>query len=77
MTETEGRHIAILGGGVIGSSIAYHITLLNRDPNLKVTVIEQTAIASAASGRAGYSTSICWVLFIMVLKKNEHLLLKL
>jgi glycine/D-amino acid oxidase-like deaminating enzyme len=59
MTETSGRHIAILGGGVIGSSIAYHITLLNKDPNLKITVIEQTAIACAASGRAGYSTSIC------------------
>ncbi|CAB4436485.1 putative oxidoreductase C1F5.03c-like protein [Rhizophagus irregularis] len=60
MTESVSRHIAILGGGVIGSSIAYHITLLNRDPNLKVTVIEQTAIASAASGRAGGFLSYDW-----------------
>lgn len=73
MTESVSRHIAILGGGVIGSSIAYHITLLNRDPNLKVTVIEQTAIASAASGRAGYSTSICWILFTIIFKKNRPL----
>ncbi|CAG8485889.1 14169_t:CDS:2, partial [Racocetra fulgida] len=42
--------VVILGGGVIGSSIAYHITLLNKDPNLKVTVVEQTAIGCAASG---------------------------
>ncbi|CAG8810716.1 26205_t:CDS:1, partial [Dentiscutata erythropus] len=44
-----GQRVVILGGGVIGSSIAYHITLLNKDPNLKVTVVEQTAIGCAAS----------------------------
>ncbi|CAG8515880.1 11850_t:CDS:2 [Ambispora gerdemannii] len=48
----SGRHIAILGGGIIGASIAYYITLLNKDPALKVTVVEQTGIACAASGKA-------------------------
>ncbi|CAJ0632427.1 7497_t:CDS:2 [Entrophospora sp. SA101] len=61
MSETSNsRHIVILGGGVIGCSIAYHITLLNRDPNLKVTVIEQTAIGCAASGKAGGFLTYDW-----------------
>ncbi|CAG8729492.1 7574_t:CDS:2 [Cetraspora pellucida] len=55
-----GQRVVILGGGVVGSSIAYHITLLNKDPNLKVTVVEQTAIGCAASGKAGGFLSYDW-----------------
>ena len=51
MTE-DGRHIAILGAGIIGCTIAYYITLLKEDPNLEITIIEKTDIACAASGRA-------------------------
>ncbi|RHZ47629.1 hypothetical protein Glove_575g14 [Diversispora epigaea] len=58
--EEKIRHIAILGGGVVGCSIAYHITLLNTDPNLEVTVVEKTAIACAASGKAGGFLTYDW-----------------
>ena len=39
------------GGGIIGCSIAYHLTLLQ--PATRVTIIERFGIASCASGKAG------------------------
>eukprot|EP00049_Salpingoeca_infusionum_P005902 m.98851 g.98851 ORF g.98851 m.98851 type:complete len:363 (-) comp13128_c0_seq5:164-1252(-) len=41
--------VAIVGGGIIGVSTAYYLTLEGHD----VTVIEATEIAAAASGKAG------------------------
>jgi len=41
--------VLVVGGGVIGTSIAYRLALRGAD----VTVLERSAIACAASGRAG------------------------
>jgi glycine/D-amino acid oxidase-like deaminating enzyme len=41
--------VLVLGGGVIGASIAYRLTLRGAD----VTVLERCAVACAASGKAG------------------------
>ena len=43
------RHVLICGGGVIGASIAYFLSLRG----IRATVIERTGIACAASGKSG------------------------
>ena len=43
------RHIVIIGGGVIGSSIAFH--LLSSDSTLDVIVIERDPSYTRASSR--------------------------
>ena len=42
-------HVFICGGGVIGTSIAYFLSLRG----IRATVIERTGVACAASGKAG------------------------
>src|SRR5258706_6184936 len=42
-------HVLICGGGVIGASIAYFLSL----GGVKATVIERTGLACAASGKSG------------------------
>lgn len=42
-------HVVVVGAGVIGTSIAYHLAQLNHPS----TIIEQHEIACAASGKAG------------------------
>ncbi len=44
------RHVVIVGGGIVGASIAYHLTL---EKKVRVTVIERNKVAGAASGKAG------------------------
>ena len=46
----------IVGGGVIGTSIAYYLAARGGD----VTVIEQRAIACAASGKSGGFLAVDW-----------------
>lgn len=48
--------VLICGGGVIGASIAYFLT----QRNIEVTVIEQTAVACAASGKSGGFLALDW-----------------
>jgi glycine/D-amino acid oxidase-like deaminating enzyme len=46
----------IVGGGVIGTSIAYHLTARAAD----VIIIERKAIACAASGKSGGFLAMDW-----------------
>lgn len=46
--ENVGK-IVIVGGGIIGCSIAYHLTELG----VPCTLVERCSIACAASGKAG------------------------
>lgn len=41
--------MVVCGGGIVGASIAYHLTLRG----VKPVVVERSAVASAASGKAG------------------------
>mmetsp|Transcript_470 Transcript_470/g.661 ORF Transcript_470/g.661 Transcript_470/m.661 type:complete len:373 (+) Transcript_470:21-1139(+) len=56
-TNTSKR-IVICGGGVIGSCTAYF--LAKRGVGAQVTIIEQTGIACAASGKAGGFLALDW-----------------
>jgi glycine/D-amino acid oxidase-like deaminating enzyme len=48
--------VLILGGGVIGSSIAYHLATRGAD----VVVLERSAVACAASGKSGGFLALDW-----------------
>lgn len=53
MATTEKARIVICGGGIVGASIAYQLSLRSVAANITITVIEQTKVAAAASGKAG------------------------
>ena len=46
------KTVVICGGGIIGCSIAYYLTKLEKD-FAKVIIIERNDIAGHASGKAG------------------------
>jgi glycine/D-amino acid oxidase-like deaminating enzyme len=48
--------VLILGGGVIGTSIAYHVAARGAE----VVVVERSAIACAASGKSGGFLALDW-----------------
>ena len=48
-TPRDQEKVVICGGGIVGASIAYHLTL----KGFKPTIIERAQVASAASGKAG------------------------
>eukprot|EP00186_Timspurckia_oligopyrenoides_P005088 CAMPEP_0182443216 /NCGR_PEP_ID=MMETSP1172-20130603/1996_1 /TAXON_ID=708627 /ORGANISM="Timspurckia oligopyrenoides, Strain CCMP3278" /LENGTH=377 /DNA_ID=CAMNT_0024638405 /DNA_START=126 /DNA_END=1259 /DNA_ORIENTATION=+ len=53
MTDSSSKHVVILGGGIIGSSIAYYLMKLKQNVDIKVTVVEAVEVAASASGKAG------------------------
>jgi hypothetical protein len=52
------QRVIICGGGIIGASIAYYLTVHHGITS--VTIIEQTSIACGASGRAGGFLAQSW-----------------
>ena len=51
MTETETADAVVIGGGILGGSVAYH--LVQRDPTLSVIVLERDAeVGQGATARA-------------------------
>jgi glycine/D-amino acid oxidase-like deaminating enzyme len=52
------RNIVVVGGGIQGTSVAYH--LAKADANTKITILEAKAPASAASGKGGGFMARSW-----------------
>ena len=49
MSDQDSTKVIICGGGVIGASIAYFLSL----KNVAATVVERTGLANAAWGKSG------------------------
>ncbi|TNY21454.1 putative cytoplasm protein [Rhodotorula diobovata] len=56
------RSVAIVGGGIIGASTAFFLARLARSRNLAIdiTLVEGTAVAAGASGKAGGLLALDW-----------------
>ena len=52
------KKVVICGGGIIGCSLAYYLTLLNEE--LDVSVIERASVACHSSGKAGGFLALDW-----------------
>src|SRR5215468_7070619 len=50
------RHVVVCGAGVIGSAVAYFLSLRG----VRVTVIERIGVACAASGKSGGFIALDW-----------------
>src|SRR5215470_7082509 len=50
------RHVVVCGAGVIGSGVAYFLSLRG----VRVTVLERTGVACAASGKSGGFIALDW-----------------
>ena len=56
MSATPRSRVVICGGGVIGTSIAYFLSLRN----VEAIVVESTGVANAASGKSGGFLALDW-----------------
>ncbi|KAI9289478.1 FAD dependent oxidoreductase [Umbelopsis sp. AD052] len=52
------RHVVVIGGGAVGASVTYFLS--KKKPDLKITVVEKTGIAQAASGKSGGFLALDW-----------------
>lgn len=52
MALTPDKHIVVIGAGIVGTSLAYHLA----DKGAKVTVVEAAEIASGVT-----ATSFAWI----------------
>lgn len=61
-TNHTSRHVAIIGGGIIGASTLYYLSRASTaDPNLRATLIEESpAVAPGASGKSGGFLALDW-----------------
>ncbi|HEY3098521.1 MAG TPA: FAD-dependent oxidoreductase [Methylomirabilota bacterium] len=50
------RHVVVCGAGVVGAAVAYFLTLRG----VRVTVVERTGVACAASGKSGGFIALDW-----------------
>src|SRR5258707_13449739 len=53
---TSSRHVIVCGAGVVGASVAYFLARRG----VRVTVIERTGVACAASGKSGGFLALDW-----------------
>jgi len=59
--STPNRNIVIVGGGIQGVSIAYHLAKSPKlPPNSSIKILESTSIAHAASGKGGGFMAKTW-----------------
>lgn len=59
MTQSQGKHVLVIGGGIIGTCTAYSLKSLGPS-ELKVTVLEGSSVAAGASGKAGGLLAVDW-----------------
>jgi glycine/D-amino acid oxidase-like deaminating enzyme len=50
------RHVVVCGAGVVGAAVAYFLSLRG----VRVTVVERTGVACAASGKSGGFIALDW-----------------
>ena len=60
------KRVVICGGGVIGTSIAYHLALRG----IKATVVDKKGLAPAASSKAGVCVRVCACAHVYVYVKK-------
>merc|ERR1719203_415417 len=59
--KNNSRNIVIIGGGIQGVSVAYHIAKSSKlPPNSNIKILEATEIAHAASGKGGGFMAKTW-----------------
>ena len=60
-TMSKGKEVVIVGGGIAGSSVAYHLT----KRGIKPLIIERDSVGARASGKAwGYCPHPANILFL-------------
>lgn len=59
---TAPRSVAVVGGGIIGSSTAFFLARLAKQRGIPVdiTLVEGSAVAAGASGKAGGLLALDW-----------------